>query len=163
MKPLNKLKNQMMLDLDIQRIISDPELPDDKQIELWTKAALAAGEREDNTQLAIRIVDINEGKKLNEQWRHKEGPTNVLSFSMDGLDLIAPELLGDIVICAPVVAREAEEQSKPLHSHWAHMVTHGVLHLLGYDHIIETEAKKMESLEIKIMNQLGFSDPYQPE
>lgn len=157
------MNNEMILELDIQRIVFDSELPDDGQIERWTRAALKAGERRSNTQLAIRLVDEEEGTRLNEQWRHKKGPTNVLSFSMDGLDLIAPELLGDIVICAPVVAKEAKEQSKPLHSHWAHMVIHGVLHLLGYDHNIDADAEKMESLEQKIMTQLGFSDPYQPE
>ena len=152
----------MTLDLDIQRMISDPELPSDEQFETWVDLALKEGGRENNSQLAIRIVDEDEGKKLNEQWRHKEGPTNVLSFSMSGLDLIAPEILGDIVICAPVVAKEAEEQSKALLLHWAHMVIHGVLHLIGYDHNTETDAKKMESLEVKIMKQLGFPDPYQP-
>lgn len=157
------MNNEMILELDIQRIVFDSELPDDGQIERWTRAALKAGERRTNTQLAIRLVDREEGTKLNEQWRHKEGPTNVLSFSMDGLDLIAPELLGDIIICAPVVEKEANEQNKELHAHWAHMVIHGVLHLLGYDHNIDAEAEKMESLEIQIMTQLGFSDPYQPE
>ena len=151
-----------MLDLDIQRMIFDSELPDDEQFESWVESALKMGGREDDSQLAIRIVDADEGKKLNEQWRHKEGATNVLSFSMSGLDLIVPELLGDIVICAPVIAKEAAEQSKPLHTHWAHMVIHGVFHLLGYDHTIEADSEKMESLETKLMKQLGYPDPYQP-
>lgn len=150
-----------ILDLDIQRTFFDSELPDDKKFENWVGTALKMGGREDDTQVAIRIVDEEEGTKLNRQWRHKNGPTNVMSFSMSGMDLIAPELLGDIVICAPIVAKEADEQSKPLHNHWAHMVVHGILHLLGYDHIIESDAEKMESLETEIMNQLEYPDPYQ--
>ncbi len=150
-----------MLDLDVQRTFFDSELPDDEKFESWVEAALKMGGREDDSQVAVRIVDEEEGTKLNKQWRHKDGPTNVMSFSMSGMDLIVPELLGDIVICAPVVAKEAEEQSKPLHNHWAHMVVHGVLHLLSYDHIIEADAEKMESLETKIMKKLGYPDPYQ--
>lgn len=157
------MNNEMILELDIQRVVFDSELPDDGQFERWTRAALKAGNRIENTQMAVRLVDSEEGTRLNEQWRHKKGPTNVLSFSMDGLDLIAPELLGDIVICAPVVEKEAKEQNKALHAHWAHMVIHGVFHLLGYDHTNETEAEEMESLETNIMTQLGFPDPYQPE
>ena len=152
----------MTLDLDIQRMIFDSKLPSDEQFETWTKLALKMGGCEGDSQLAIRIVDEDEGKKLNKQWRHKDYPTNVLSFSMSGLELIAPEILGDIVICAPVVTTEATEQSKSLHMHWAHMVIHGVLHLLGYDHSIEEDAEKMEGLETIIMKQLGFPDPYQP-
>ncbi|MFK8067407.1 MAG: rRNA maturation RNase YbeY [Gammaproteobacteria bacterium] len=152
----------MILELDVQRVFTTQEIPEDEQFKTWTKTALIAGGREENSQLAIRIVDEEEGQKLNEQWRHKKGPTNVLSFSMSGLDLIAPELLGDIVICAPIIKKEAQEQSKTLQSHWAHMVIHGVLHLLGYDHSIDSEAEKMEMLEIKIMAELGYSDPYQP-
>lgn len=151
----------MKLHLDIQRASDDLDLPSDKQFQIWTKAALEACGREEDSEIAIRIVDREEGQRLNKQWRHKEGPTNVLSFSMGGMDLIVPSLLGDIVICSPVIEQEAEEQSKSLHDHWAHMVVHGVLHLLDYDHIIEKEAEKMEALEIKIMKQLGFSDPYQ--
>ncbi len=166
MKPMNKKIKTMILELDVQRVMNVQDIPQDipenDQFESWTKIALIAGGRDVDSQLAIRIVDEEEGQKLNEQWRHKQGPTNVLSFSMSGLDLIAPELLGDIVICAPIIKKEAQEQSKSLQSHWAHMVIHGVLHLLGYDHTIDSEAEKMEMLEMKIMAQLGYSDPYQP-
>lgn len=152
----------MVLDLEIQRMIQSTDLPSDQQFEEWVRATLqqVAADRS-HTQLAIRIVDEAEGTKLNEQWRHKQGATNVLSFSMTGLDLIAPAILGDIVICAPVVAREASDQSKALHCHWAHLVIHGVLHLLDYDHINAGDAEAMESLEINIMKQLGYPDPYQ--
>lgn len=152
----------MMLDLDIQHMVDTADLPTDQQFEQWVRFTLqqVAADRP-QTQLAIRIVDETEGAKLNAQWRHKQGATNVLSFSMSGLDLIAPAILGDIVICAPVVAREASDQSKALHSHWAHLVIHGVLHLLDYDHINADDAERMESLEINIMNQLGYPDPYQ--
>ncbi|MCH9049289.1 MAG: rRNA maturation RNase YbeY, partial [Proteobacteria bacterium] len=100
------------------------------------------------------------GTELNEQWRKSKGPTNVLSFSNEGVSEIAPDLLGDIVICAPVVAREAKEQNKNSQSHWAHMVIHGVLHLTGFDHIDPEDADRMESLEINILKKLNYKNPY---
>jgi probable rRNA maturation factor len=160
--------DEQLLDLDIQRVFFDSESPSDEQYEHWVmsalqQAALDQPERSNrpSSQLAIRIVDEEEGARLNEQWRHKKGATNVLSFAMSGLDLIAPEILGDIVICAPVVRHEAEQQTKTLHAHWAHMVVHGVLHLLGYDHTEDAQAEVMERLEIKILKGLDYADPYQ--
>ena len=119
----------------------------------------ACGEAE-KADLTVRIVDAAEGAELNQRWCHKPGPTNVLSFPANGEEEIAPELLGDIVICAPVVLREAEEQGKDTEAHWAHLVVHGALHLLGFDHLKEPEARAMEQLETEILIRLGYSDPY---
>ncbi len=144
--------------VDIQYIFSNPNLPDKRSINAWVNAALNNSEK--NVELTIRIVDEKEGKELNERWRNSEGPTNVLSFPAEETLEISPKLLGDIVICAPVVEREAEQQEKSLNAHWAHMVIHGTLHLLGYDHINNRDAKIMESLETTILDKLGFRDPY---
>ncbi len=135
-------------------------MPSPDQVSAWAHAALA-GQREEG-QLTLRIVGNEEGAALNETYRHKQGPTNVLSFAVEDADLLPVPLLGDIVICAPVVEREAHEQHKEALAHWAHMVVHGVLHLLGYDHLEEREAQAMETLETDILAQLGFPDPYQP-
>lgn len=135
-------------------------MPSPDQVSTWAHAALA-GRREEG-QLAVRIVGNEEGAALNETYRHKQGPTNVLSFAVEDADLLPVPLLGDIVICAPVVEREAHEQHKETLAHWAHMVVHGALHLLGYDHIDEQEAQAMETLETDILARLGFPDPYQP-
>lgn len=111
-------------------------------------------------QLTLRIVDFDEGRTLNETYRGKNGPTNVLSFPYEGPAFIVEQELGDIVICAPVVALEAQQQNKNLSAHWAHLVVHGLLHLLGYDHIKKSDARIMEAAEINILKQLGFPDPY---
>ncbi|EKF75755.1 hypothetical protein A11A3_02762 [Alcanivorax hongdengensis A-11-3] len=115
--------------------------------------------------VTLRIVDEEEIRALNHDFRGKDSPTNVLSFPFEmpeGLpaDAVAP-LLGDVVICTQVVRREAAEQGKTLEAHWAHMVTHGVLHLLGYDHIDDDDAQIMETLEIRTLQEQGFADPYQ--
>jgi probable rRNA maturation factor len=135
-------------------------LPSKKTITLWVKAALAG--RREEAQVTVRIVDEEEGSELNQRWRKRAGPTNVLSFPSTGLEQIAPALLGDIVICAPVVEREAQHQRKALRAHWAHMVIHGTLHLLGLDHIEEQQALIMEQLETEILGRLGYADPYSP-
>jgi probable rRNA maturation factor len=108
----------------------------------------------------VRIVDEQESAELNEQYRHKQGPTNVLSFPFECPPGVELNLLGDLVICAPVVQREAQQQQKQELAHWAHMVVHGTLHLLGYDHLQQDEAEAMENREIRIMEDLGYSDPY---
>jgi len=108
----------------------------------------------------VRLVDIAEMKTLNETYRDKAGPTNVLSFPSDLPDDLQLPLLGDIVICAPVVRAEAAEQGKNLTAHWAHMTIHGTLHLLGYDHIAEEEAAAMEALESAILKRLDYPCPY---
>jgi len=119
--------------------------------------------------LCIRVVGAAESRRLNRHWRGKDKPTNVLSFPFDDSPVPSKKSrtsapwLGDIVICAAVVAREAREQGKPLSAHWAHMVLHGVLHLLGYDHVRERDAGRMEGLEIKMLARLGFDNPYEWE
>lgn len=112
-------------------------------------------------ELTIRIVDEVEAQQLNETWRQRTGPTNVLSFPYECPECIENlGLLGDIVICAPLVAREAAEQQKSGHAHWAHLVIHGTLHLLGYDHTDDSQAQAMENLEIRILHNLGYPNPY---
>lgn len=148
----------MSIEVAVQYATDWPDLPDENQLKLWVKAALKG--LKENSVLTIRIVDEDEGTQLNERWRKSQGPTNVLSFSHEGEPEIAPDLLGDIVVCAPVVAREAKEQNKDIDAHWAHMVIHGVLHLNGFDHIKPEDADTMENLEIKILEELNYNNPY---
>ncbi len=149
-----------MIDITVQRAIKNISAPTTTQLRLWAKEALH--EKMLSCELTIRIVDENEITALNSTYRHKNGPTNVLSFPFDMPEEMAaePTVLGDIVICAAVVNREADEQHKSAESHWAHMVVHGVLHLLGYDHEIENEAVLMEAQEIQILQGLGYKNPY---
>jgi len=150
-----------MNQLDIQRIVEDVWQPDQQQIQAWVDAALAdVGQ---DTEIVVRIVDEQESAELNAYYRHKQGPTNILSFPFEmpeGIEGIELNLLGDLVICAAIVEKEALEQGKQLAHHWAHIVVHGVLHLLGYDHIDDEEAELMEGLEIAILKQLNINNPY---
>ena len=149
----------MTLELDLQIALDMPGLPDESEFRRWAEAALAgAGYRRD-AELTVRVVNEAESTALNETYRHKQGPTNVLSFPFEAPPGVESALLGDVVICAPVVLREAFSQEKPAEAHWAHLVAHGVLHLLGYDHD-EAQADIMESLEIRILSDLGYADPY---
>ncbi|HHF3693339.1 TPA: rRNA maturation RNase YbeY [Haemophilus influenzae] len=136
-------------------------LPTEEQIEQWATAAVQP--EGDEVEMTVRIVDEAESHELNLTYRGKDRPTNVLSFPFECPDEVELPLLGDLVICRQVVEREAAEQEKPLMAHWAHMVVHGSLHLLGYDHIEDDEAEEMESLETQIMQGLGFDDPYLAE
>ncbi len=111
-------------------------------------------------ELTIRIVDDAEGQALNQRWRGVDKPTNVLSFPLEGLSDVAPALLGDIVICAPQVMREAAAARLPAEAHWAHLTVHGVLHLLGFDHHDERDAELMEEKERVVLAGLGYPDPY---
>ena len=126
----------------------------------WVNAALAGAKRRTSTELSIRIVDTTEGRELNRDYRGKDYATNVLSFPAELPPGVQLPLIGDLAICAPVVIREATEQGKPARHHWAHMTVHGVLHLLGYDHIVDAEAEAMEALETRILGKLGIADPY---
>ncbi|GAB2574536.1 rRNA maturation RNase YbeY [Dyella jejuensis] len=126
----------------------------------WVDAALAGARRRKATELAIRIVGTREGRRLNRDYRGKDYATNVLSFPAELPPGMALPLIGDLAICAPVVQREAAEQGKPARDHWAHMTVHGVLHLLGYDHLADAEAEAMETLETRILAKLGIHDPY---
>ena len=150
-----------MIELEIQRETSVQDLPSDDQLQGWVAKVLET--RKPEAELVVRIVDTEEIQALNQQYRNKDKPTNVLSFPSEIPEIVASPLLGDIVICAAVVADEARAQAKPLMAHWAHMVVHGVLHLLGYDHITELEAQEMEHLECSILSTLGFEDPYLTE
>ena len=136
-------------------------LPTEEQIVQWATAAVQP--EGDEVEMTVRIVDEAESHELNLTYRGKDRPTNVLSFPFECPDEVELPLLGDLVICRQVVEREAAEQDKPLMAHWAHMVVHGSLHLLGYDHIEDDEAEEMESLEAQIMQGLGFDDPYLAE
>lgn len=160
---MNETKSDLAeLSLHLQVESQQQAIPTSDQFERWVKAALF--KYKGDAELTIRIVDEEEGAALNEQYRKKSGPTNVLSFPFEAPetpDGIGEDWLGDLVICAPVVSREAEEQSKQLLSHWAHLVIHGVLHLLGFDHLDETEALEMELYEIEILQGLGIKNPYE--
>ncbi len=137
-----------------------PGVPSEAEFGRWAGAALAAAGREG--ELAIRVVGEAEGAELNQTYRNKPGPTNVLSFPAELPPGVPVAVLGDLVICAPVVAREALEQGKAPAAHWAHMTVHGCLHLLGYDHMEDVQARDMEALETRILADLGFPDPYAP-
>ncbi|TWH71474.1 putative rRNA maturation factor [Azomonas agilis] len=147
-----------MLELDMQLACSDPA-PNQDEFYRW--CTLALRERQADSELTIRLVDEAEGRELNHTYRHKDYPTNVLSFPADIPEgLLDIPLLGDLVICVPVVQREAIEQGKALEAHWAHLVIHGCLHLLGYDHLEDAEAEVMEHLERQLLAELGYPDPY---
>jgi probable rRNA maturation factor len=132
-------------------------LPDQSSFERWSGAAYLG---RSSAGVCIVLVDEDESSALNAQYRGKQGATNVLSFPMQLPEYVTERALGDMVICAPVVEREAEQQGKPAPAHWAHMVVHGMLHLQGYDHEAEPEATAMEALEIRILRELGFDNPY---
>ncbi|MBK1721388.1 rRNA maturation RNase YbeY [Thiocystis violacea] len=158
----------MALDLDLDRqIATDREgLPTLAQLRHWVSAALEG--RRERAALTIRLVDPEEGQSLNLHYRGLDKPTNVLSFPFDLPPGVSPDdpiadLLGDLVICAEVVQREALEQGKEASAHWAHMVVHGVLHLLDYDHITDPDAAEMEALETTILGGLGFPPPYESQ
>jgi probable rRNA maturation factor len=144
--------------IDIQYAIATEGVPDAEQLRHWLQQALA--DRAQRAELSVRIVDEAEIIALNHRYRGKEYATNVLSFPYEAMPGVESSLLGDIVVCAPVVAREALEQGKAAEAHWAHMVIHGVLHLLGYDHHEAADAERMERLETRLLARLGFPDPY---
>jgi len=149
------------LELDLQIALQPPQkavLPTQADLEQWVKAALEGKMGE--VALTIRLVGKDESASLNQQYRAKRGPTNVLSFPFEPPADVPLPLLGDLVICAPLVAQEALAQGKTARAHWAHLVVHGVLHLRGYDHLDDLAADEMEDLERKIMAYLGFDDPY---
>lgn len=151
-----------MFHITVQYAITDKALvPKASLLRKWAKEALA--KKLNSADMTIRIVDKNEMAHLNATYRHKNKPTNVLSFPLtipSHIPLSYP-LLGDVIICAEIVNLEAQEQHKSSHAHWAHMVIHGVFHLLGFDHKTNREAKIMESLETKTMQTLGFANPYE--
>lgn len=149
----------MSIVLDLQLASASPNLPTEQDFQLWLEAVLLPYQQE--FEVTIRLVDEEESQSLNHEYRGKEKPTNVLSFPFEAPPGITLPLLGDLVICTQVVAKEAEEQNKTLSAHWAHMVVHGTLHLLGFDHIDPIEAEEMEGKEIAILAELGYNNPYE--
>lgn len=135
-------------------------VPSPASFRRWVEAALRGAKYRKRAELAIRLVDGDEGRTLNRDYRGKDYATNVLSFPADLPPELKLPLLGDLAICAPVVTREASEQGKLARDHWAHMTIHGVLHLLGYDHIDDRDAETMEALETRVLAGLGMADPY---
>jgi probable rRNA maturation factor len=156
MKNMSK-KNSIKLDLQIHSKLKS--IPAKREFKRWLAAALSGAKA--NYELTIRVVSFKEITNLNQRYRGKSGPTNILSFPFTAPPGIKSNLLGDIVISAPIVHREAKQQSKPEKNHWAHLTVHGVLHLLGYDHIKAKDAQTMEKLEIKILRRLGIANPYE--
>ena len=148
----------MSIILDLQLASTASNLPTEAQIQQWLNAAVSPFQPV--AEVTVRIVDEVESQQLNFDYREKDKPTNVLSFPFQCPPGIELPLLGDLVICAGVVAQEAAEQNKSLDAHWAHMVVHGSLHLLGFDHINDDDASEMEAEEIQILAELGFADPY---
>lgn len=151
-----------MIKLDYQVATDSSSLPSEATCLTWLSALLP--EFQEHAELTIRFVDETESQALNSQYRGKDKPTNVLSFPAEVPPYITPEmefpLLGDLIICRQVVEQEAAEQNKTLESHWCHMIYHGTLHLLGYDHIEDEQADEMESIEIEFLQKMGFPNPY---
>ncbi len=146
------------LTLDVQIATDEARVPDSGSLQQWAESAWLG---DGDTEITLRVVDQTESADLNATWRGKDYPTNVLSFPFEAPPGVPIELLGDMVICAGVVEKEAREQGKSARAHWAHMVIHGMLHLQGYDHQTDGEAEAMEALETRLMQQLGFPAPYQ--
>ena len=157
----------MKLHIDLQRSDSlNPAgifVPEKKLIRRWLKESLKQQDKntlQDSMEISLRVVDAKESAQLNKQYRNKNKATNVLSFPADLPEMIEPLLLGDLVICQPIVEQEAKDQHKEIENHWAHLVIHGCLHLLGYDHIQDNDAEEMETLEINILKKFGINNPY---
>ena len=153
------------LAVDVQIACENPDIPPDSKIRFWVGCALdAAGTSlPGGAEVSVRIVDADEMRALNHEYRRINKATNVLSFpagEIAGLPGEAPRVLGDVVICATVVSEEAAAQGKQVADHWAHMLVHGMLHLLGYDHELDAEAVEMEGLETQVLASSGLADPY---
>ena len=148
-----------MNQLEIQIASNSTALPENKDFQHWVDTVLS--NPQEQHEVVIRIVDEKESAALNQQYRHKNGATNILSFPFEAPEHINSPLLGDLVICAPILEQQAIQQQKKLQHHWAHIVIHGLLHLCGYDHIDDTEAEEMEAKEIALLKQLNINNPYQ--
>ena len=153
----------MKIYVDLQIVTKTPEnIPDESSLTQWVKAAIKASnsKKREEAELTIRVVERDESNQLNLQFRAKDKPTNVLSFPFQNPPGLTLPLLGDLIICQAIIEEEAKQQKKTDQAHWAHMVIHGTLHLLGYDHIENEEALEMEALETNILVTLGFPPPY---
>ena len=157
-------KATALCSLSLQKASTAKNLPKSADFKLWIESALAIAGFQKPCEVAIRLVDEAESQMPNLQYRGKDKPTNVLSFPSElpdeVLDALKKEPLGDIIICVPVVETEAIEQGKTLTAHWAHLTIHGILHVLGFDHIDDDEAEEMEGLEIQALANLGYANPY---
>ena len=147
----------MALRIDLQNDASLERIPSPRQFESWVTSSLQ--EKYADIEQTIRIVDESESRELNHRYRQVDKPTNVLAFPAEP-EHLDYACLGDLIICAPLVEREAEAQGKETLAHWAHLVVHGMLHLQGFDHDDEGAAARMEALEIKILDTLGYTNPY---
>ncbi|GFO72258.1 probable rRNA maturation factor [Bathymodiolus japonicus methanotrophic gill symbiont] len=147
-------------DVEVQRMVDSQSLPNDEELQLWVEKALSDYSKD--AEVVIRIVDTDEISGLNQQYRLKTGPTNILSFPFEVPEGVSGlNLLGDLVVCAEVLQQEAIAQRKTLKDHWAHIIIHGILHLIGYDHIKAKDALEMEAKEIHLLQQLRIDNPYQ--
>lgn len=153
----------MIAQVDVQLASDHESVPTVDEITTWVNRAIEAASHAVGREVSVRVVDATEMQQLNSEYRDQDKPTNVLSFpagDLDGLPEEAESPLGDIVVCATVVADEAQQQGKTVADHWAHMIVHGTLHLLGFDHENDSDAAEMEDLEIRIMTNHGLADPY---
>lgn len=148
----------MSVEVDVQYAATGEGMPEPEEIAGWVEAAVAG--RRDHAELSVRVVDEAEITVLNHRFRGQDRPTNVLSFPVGDMPGMEVSLLGDVVVCAPVVRRQAREQRKSERAHWAHMVVHGTLHLLGYDHVTPADAEEMEQIEKAVLDSFGYKDPY---
>ncbi|MBL1433610.1 MAG: rRNA maturation RNase YbeY [Gammaproteobacteria bacterium] len=151
----------MLIEIQLSdRLAENVYVPSEELLQAW---ALTVFQQQsvDDVELFIRVVDKAESQGLNKDYRNKDAPTNVLSFPIDAPEYVVPRVLGDLVICAEVVDAESQAQDKSRDAHWAHMVVHGILHLLGFDHEDDDQAQQMEDLEIEIIQGLGFAKPYE--
>jgi len=148
-----------MNSLDFQIVSESKIIPQQVLFKTWVDAVLK--DETQDSEIVIRIVDEEEMILFNEQYRGKQGSTNILSFPFEAPEGMDSDLLGDLLLCASVVEAEAQQQNKMLAHHWAHMIVHGVLHLIGYDHIKDKEAEEMEALEIKILKSIKIDNPYE--
>jgi probable rRNA maturation factor len=147
--------------IDFQIISKSKKIPGQGDFQNWVDAVLT--DQAIDSEVVIRVIDEQEMMQFNQQYRDKQGSTNILSFSFEAPEGVDNILLGDLLVCVPVVEREALQQNKPLNDHWAHMIIHGLLHLIGYDHIVDKDAEEMEALEIKILKSISIKNPYQED
>ena len=145
--------------IDLQLACDNQPLPTETELALWVQRVIDA-HQDTGFEVTVRVVSPQESQQLNHQYRGKNKPTNVLSFPFESPPGIELPLLGDLILCADVIEQEAEAQNKALNDHWAHMIIHGCLHLLGYDHIEEEDAEEMEALETELLAGLNIKDPY---
>jgi probable rRNA maturation factor len=147
--------------IDLQVACTADELPSQSQLQLWVETALSTASQATQTfELTIRLVEPEESQQLNSQFRGQDKPTNVLSFPFEVPEGLTLNLLGDLVICVDIMKNEAKSQNKKLFDHWAHLVIHGCLHLLGFDHISDAEAEEMEAIEVAALAKLNINNPY---